>query len=295
MHDTSLILGLALALGASLCWGAANVAIQRAGRAIGPVRALVWAQVAGGVGAAAVAPWLDHRTPLPTASLVGWAALAGVSALVAYASMFFAFARAPLSLAVPIMSSWSLVAAAVSVALLDERLGSSQLAGAALVVAGVVLVSLRTSTSPPADAAPKAALTPAALAASFGAALGFGLLVPAIHHLAPAVGRIGAIPVVYALDLALGVPIALALRLALGPPRGRAWTAVLAAGLFETLGFACLSFATLHAPVAIVSPVASLSAALTALGAWVFLGERPGVLATVGALLAGGGVVLLAA
>jgi drug/metabolite transporter (DMT)-like permease len=292
MH--SILLGIALALAASILWAGANVAIQRAGRAIGPVRALLWAQLVGGGAAALVAPWVDHRASVPAASLFTWAAIAGVSALVSYVSMFVAFERAPLSLAVPIMSSWSVVSAALSVLFFGEALRRGQIAGAALVIVGVVLVSLRTGAKPAGDAPKTANLTPLALAAALGAACGFGLLVPAIDHLAPAVGRIGAIPIVYALDLTLGVPIALALRMKLGPPRGREWWVVIAAGLFETVGFACLSFAAQSAPVAIVSPVASLSAAITALSAWVILRERPGPLAMVGALLASGGIVLMA-
>ena len=49
-----------------------------------------------------------------------------------------------------------------------------------------------------------------------------------------------------------------------------------------------------HAPMAVVSPVVSLAAALTVLYAWLVLRERPGRLALAGAALASAGVVLLA-
>ena len=48
------------------------------------------------------------------------------------------------------------------------------------------------------------------------------------------------------------------------------------------------------APVAVVSPAASLASGFTVLGAWAFLGERPRGISALGAFLASVGVVLLA-
>jgi len=39
-----------LGLGASVCWALANVAVARSARAVGTVRALLWAQIVGGLG-----------------------------------------------------------------------------------------------------------------------------------------------------------------------------------------------------------------------------------------------------
>src|SRR5262249_39735447 len=135
--------GILLALGASVCWALANVAIQQAGRAVGPVRALLWAQLVGMAGVAIFSAWLDRRVPTDLGPLVGWAALSGTPGLLASSTLFYAFERAPLSLAVPVMSSWSLIAAAFSIGLLGERIRTGQGIGAALVVGGVILVSLR--------------------------------------------------------------------------------------------------------------------------------------------------------
>src|SRR5262245_49311585 len=97
------VLGILFALATSVSWALANVFIQRAGRAVGAVRALLWTQIMGGAAALLLAAAIE---PAPSADLRGllpWAAVAGVSALVAYAAMFYAFARAPLSVAVPVM------------------------------------------------------------------------------------------------------------------------------------------------------------------------------------------------
>jgi probable blue pigment (indigoidine) exporter len=113
-------------------------------------------------------------------------------------------------------------------------------------------------------------------------------------RLAPAFGSIGSIAVVYVADIAIGLPLALAFRIGLRPPAGADWLPVLAAGLFETAGFACVTVGSRVAPVAIVSPFASLASALTVLYAWTLLRERPARAVLVGAALVCAGVVVLA-
>ena len=130
--------------------------------------------------------------------------------------------------------------------------------------------------------------------AAVGAAVGFGVLIPAIDRLAPVAGRLGAIPIVFFLDLVLGIPLALGVRVDLRPPPRAAWGAVAAAGLFETVGFVWISLGGAHAPVAIVSPLAGLASAFTVLFAWLVLRERPPRLVLAGAAVACAGVVILA-
>ena len=315
-----MLVGVLLALGASACWALANVAIQQSGRAVGAVRALLWAQIAGGAGIGLLSLVFDRRLAPITPAVLAWGVVAGFAALLAYVCLFAAFAHGRLSITVPIMSSWAVISAGISIGLLGERLRTAQIVGAALVMVGVLLVARSSSAagaaaagaSPPvasagvgtasADAgtpvAPTDTLDAArterlALLASLGAAVGFGVLVPAIDRVSPATGRLGAIGAVYLLDILLGLPIAIALRASLRPPPAAAWPKVAAAGFFETVGFACVSLGAVHAPVAVVSPIASLSAALTVLYAWLVLRERPGRLAAVGAALASAGVVTL--
>jgi drug/metabolite transporter (DMT)-like permease len=292
---THVIAGMALGFGASVSWALANVAVQRAGRAVGSVRALLWAQVAGAVMVAVAAPLFDGPIGHMAAADWGWLAFAGVGALAAYLCMFYAFQHGRLTVAVPIMSSWSVLSAALSVLLFGERLGARQLAGAATVIAGAIVVSRHAQS----DAGPDAkggtpAGAPRWLLAAAGAAAGFGVLVPVMGRLVPVLGSVRVVGAVYLVDLALGLPIALAYRVPLGPPAGAAWLPVILAGLFETAGFAFITIAARFAPLAIVSPFASLAAALTVGFAWVFLGERPGRGILVGAGLVCAGVVVLA-
>ena len=280
-----MIVGILFGLGASASWAIANVVIQRSSRQLGAVRAALWAQVTGGIGAAAIA-LLEHAPEPWTARTAAWAAAGGVSALVAYAGLFTATEGGRLSIVIPIISSWSVLAAAIGIGVLGEHLKAVQLFGAALVVAGAWLVA-----QTPENVTTGGERT--ALGAALAGALGFGVLIPAIGQLAPAAGALGSVAVVMAIELLVAVPLGLALGFDLRPPRGEEWRAALAAGLFEVLGFACVALATGRAPVAVVGPTASIGGAVTVAWAWLVLRERPGAIALTGAALSAVGVVTL--
>ncbi len=289
-----MLFGVLMGLAASASWAAANVFVQRSSRAIGAFRALVWAQIVGGVALAPVALVLDQRLGAVDDGILAWSAVAGVSAVLAYACLFFSMERGRLSVVVPVMSSWSVVAAGLSIGFLGEAVRRTHLVGAGLVVAGVLIVSRFSQTG---AAAPDRAgdnRERGALLAAVGAAVGFGVLIPAIDRLAPVAGRLGAIPLVFLLDLVLGVPLALFARIDLRPPPRAAWPAVAAAGLFETVGFVWIALGVARAPVAVVAPLAGLASAFTVLFAWLVLRERPSALVAAGAAIACAGVLTLA-
>ena len=286
-----MILGVVLGLAASASWAVANVAVQRSARHVGAFRAILWAQVVGGLVVALALPF-DTRAASPVPLDALWVLLAGVAGLLAYVCLFYAFEHGRLTMAVPIMSSWAVIAAALSLAIFREPVRPLQLVGAAGVVAGAVVVS-RFARSTTATATPGGG-RPRWLLASFGAALGFGLLIPLIGLLTPVTGRLGVIPVAYGADIALGLPLAWRFGVSLAPPRGRAWISVVLAGLFETAGFACIALASRYAPLALVSPLSSLASAFTVIYAWLVLGERPAKPVLVGATLVCAGVIVLA-
>ena len=288
----SLWLGMLLGVGASVCWALANIAVKSAATAIGPYRALFWSQVIGIIG---VLPFL--RVPGAaeiTAAAVGWIALTGVVGLLAYLCMFYAFAQGRLTLAVPIMSSWAVLSSALGLTLFGQSLRPLQLVGAAVVIAGAVVVGRNAQReATPTGGAAKGRM-PRWLLASIGAACGFGVMIPAMDRLTPLFGSVGAIGVAYGADLAIGLPLAAVARLSLAPPPWRVWPAVALASLFETAGFACITEGMTRAPLAVVSPLASLASALTVLYAWMILRERPSRGALIGAGLVCVGVVVLA-
>ena len=288
--------GILMGLLASASWAFANVFIQRASRALGAFRALVWALASGGLALLPVALALDQRSvSLGSAGLIGWLIVAPLAAVLAYTSMFFAVERGRLSVVVPIMSSWSVIAAVISLMILGETVRRTQLAGTGAVVVGVLVIARFAQREAGADgAAPRTSGGHlSAVGMSALTALGFGVLVPAIDRLSPALGRLGAVSFVLLVDLVLWLPVAAAGRLDVRPPSRRAWPLVLAAGAFETIGFVWISLGIARAPVAVVSPFAGLSSAFTVLYAWMVLGERPARPVLVGAALVCGGVVLL--
>ena len=291
-----MVFGILMGLLASASWACANVFIQRASRAVGPFRALVWALSSGGLALLPVALALDHRTVSLRAGLpTGWLIVAALSAIVAYTSMFFAVERGRLSVVVPVMSSWSVIAAALSLIALGQTVRRGLLAGAAAVVVGVVIIA-RFAQREGGGAQAASPATPgrrSAVGMSALTALGFGVLVPAIARLSPALGRLGSVSAVLLVDLVLWLPVAAAARLDVRPPSRGAWPLVLAAGAFETIGFVWISLGISHAPVAVVSPFAGLSSAFTVLYAWMILGERPARPVLLGAALVCAGVVLL--
>jgi drug/metabolite transporter (DMT)-like permease len=284
--------GVLLGLATSVCWALGNVFIQRSGNALGGPRALTWALALGGTVSAIAAAFFDQRPASPTGSTWAWLLVAGVAGLCAYAGLFYAFTRAKLSLAVPFVSSWSVIAGVLSLTVFHQSARSGQLAGAAIVIAGVVLVSLGAAGSPAPDAGRPASWRP--LGAAFLSGIGFGVMVPAMAYITPALGMFGTAAAVYFIGLVLAVPIAVRFGISLAPPPRAAWREVAGAGLFETMGFVCLNAGGRLAPVALVAPVASLAAVFTVVYAAIFLRERPGRLALSGALLASLGVVVLA-
>lgn len=282
--------GILFGLGASASWAVANVAVQRAGRAVGALRALFWAQLVGillaGVAATVAGDWAWR----PSAAVAGWLAVAAAAALLGYACLFYAFEHGRLTVAVPLASSWAVLAAALSLVLFHERLTTTELAGAAVVVMGAIVVSrfAQSAQDPPARG------EAGWLLAAAGAAVGFGVLIPAMRRLSVAFGPVGTVAVIYLADSLLALPLAVAFRVDLAPPRGRAWAPVAGAALFETAGSACITLGARHAPLSIVAPLASLAAAFTVFSAWAFLGERPPPGVLLGAALVSAGVVVLA-
>jgi drug/metabolite transporter (DMT)-like permease len=292
---SNLWVAILLGVGASACWAVAAVAVQRGARRVGTARALLWAQLAGGLALLPLAIGAGDRAAPFTAGAAAWLVTAGVTSLAAYLCMFYAFEHGRLSIAVPIMSSWAVVAAAIGVLLFGERLRPLQIGAAALVVAGVVLASRGSGGGGEAGAAARRRAGGARwLAASLGAAVAFGVMIPALGRVAPATGRLGAIIAAFAVDIALGLPLAALARVDLRPPSRAAWGPVLIAGLLETGGFACVELAAGRAPLAVVSPLASLASPMTVLYAWIVLRERPGAVPLLGVALASAGVVALA-
>jgi len=252
----------------------------------------------------AMAGWfVDDRAQAFSLRTAAWLAGAGVASLVAYLCMFYALQHGRLSIAVPIMSGWAVISTGISLLVLRDPVRPAQLAGAALVVAGVALVSRHAHQTAGATASPDGAVdgtgaapvaVPRWVWAALGAAVGFGFLIPAIGRVAPVTGHLGSVAAVFAVDVMFGLLLAAVLRIDLRPPPRDVMASVAFAGICEAGGFVCIALASARASLAVISPLASLSSALTVLYAWAVLRERPHRVALAGAVLACAGVIALA-
>jgi drug/metabolite transporter (DMT)-like permease len=113
----------------------------------------------------------------------------------------------------------------------------------------------------------------------------------AVGRLRGDLGDLAVIPAVWGAQWVFLAPLLLARRDVLAPPRH--WGSVAAMALFESVGFVLYSAATAFAPVAVVSPPASLSTLFTVLFASVVLREPIGLArwALVGCVVAGVGML----
>lgn len=282
------MVGLGLALSTSAFWACGNVVIQKSGRAVGAARAMLWAMVVGAV-LSGVAAVFDTRTAPITSSSWGWVAAASVTGLSAYAFLFYAFERAPLMLATPLVSSWPLTATILSMVAFGEQIQPRQGAGAAVVLLGIVMVSVGAGGGPRTGRS-----TPLPLLAALGAGVSFGIMIPAMTRVSPEFGAFGTSALVYAVGVVLALGLGGLAGVPLGvPPRGL-WMLVLLTGVVETAGFVALTLARERAPMVVVGPIASLASTFTVIYGWLVLKERPGRLAALGALVACVGVILLA-
>ncbi len=283
-------LAVLLALSCSVFWSLANVYVRRASLAVGNLRAMFWAQ---GIGSAVLFPlscWLEGWPHFPA-----WTDLAvtAVASCFGYYGMSVAYTRGALTVVVPIVTAWSVPAAVVGVLWSGDTPSQGQWVGGALIVAGALGNSVLASA--PGDSS-RSGVPVAAMLWAAASAIGFGVMVAGCARMRGDLGAIGVIPAAWMAQWVVLAPLLL-LRREIGvPPPLSAVPVVAGMALFEGAGFVCFTFATRLAPVAVVSPPASLSALLTVLYGRVVLREplspaRWGfiALAALGMFLAAGG------
>ncbi|MDZ4697132.1 MAG: EamA family transporter [Deltaproteobacteria bacterium] len=289
-------LGILFALGTSVTWAVANVFIANTGKALGAGRAMFWALAVGALLAAVVGVVLDTGPRDFSTRNLGLLGLCVGFGMVANTGMFKAFASGHLLAVVPIVSGWSLFAALFATLFLHERVRPLQVVAAALVFAGMMVVSIsaaRATSDVPSPSAEGVTQRRAVLAA-LCAALGFGALLPLLSTLGPAFGEITASSLLFLGYTAVGIPLARLQRRSIAPPPRQIWLSVLAAGAAEVAGVAFLVLARRFAPMTVVGPLSSLASTLTVLYAWIVLRERPPRIVLLGAFLVCAGVVMLA-
>ncbi len=282
------LLAVLLALACSALWALANVYVQRAGIALGSLRALLYSQGLGCLLLLPPALWFDGPPSMP--SLPDLAITAAGSAL-GYYAMVVAFARGSLSGVVPMITAWAVPAAVAGVLWSGEWPSARQAVGGVMIVVGAVGNGMLAPTLGSGEGDRRAAR--GALVWAAASALGFGVMVAGTARLRPALGDIGVVPGVWMAQWVLLLPFLLRKEVRALPPRS-AHGALLGMALFESLGFVAFTLATRLAPVAVVSPPSSLSSLLTVVYASVALRESLSAGRWALVALAAAGTVLVA-
>jgi drug/metabolite transporter (DMT)-like permease len=272
---------LLLALGASLAWGVADFVGPWQGRALGALRVMLWAQIAGVAATALVAA---ARGEAPNDAILLLAIPAAVSGTIGLYAYYRGMAIGAMAVVAPIAGASAIVPVIFGIVHGDHP-ATVQYAGIACALVGVVLASQEHQ----ADGGRRMA---AGVGLALIAAVGFGFYFPAMHAAGEA-DPLWASVLFRATATVLVAAAALARRPAL---RLSGWKLViiLGVGLGDTLGN-FLYAASAHAGglISLTSVLASLYPIVTVLLAAMVLHERVARAQRVGIVLTLTGVVLI--
>jgi drug/metabolite transporter (DMT)-like permease len=248
---------------AALGWGGGDFLISRVTRTVGATQAMFYVQL---VGIVAIGALLLARRDLPPADLRAWGL--GIAAnlfnLGGTLLLYRAFAVGSLSIVSPIAASFAVIT--IPLALLGgERPGPLALAGAALVIAGVIVVSRGHG---------EGSGTPRGVPEAVGAAVFIGLYLWLVSFATPLLGIAWPVLIGRVIALLAASGIMLARRTRLTPMPTGLWPTAIAAALLDTAAFVFYNMGIATGYVSVVSALASIFSAVTVLLAWFFLRER---------------------
>jgi len=277
-------MGILFGLTAALCWGIADFVVTRVARAIGVLHAFFYVQCLSMLATAAL---LLARPGAPAPSVGTWALAIVISLinLVGSLLLYRSFAIGTLALVSPIASAFGVVTALLALAT-GERPATAALAGAVLLIAGVIVVS-RSHHGDETDGhqGPTLRGVPEAIGVMFC----FGVAFWALDYVTPALGVLWPVLAIRLIETA-GALLWLLYRRT--PPvrlSGQTWGLVIGVALLDTLAFVAFNLGLGTAYTSIVTALASLFSAVTILLAWGLLRERlaPGQWVGVGVILLG--------
>ena len=278
------MIGVALALAASLSWGIADFGGGIGTRRVQVVWVLVVSQVAGLALVGALA--LVTQPHPPSGRELAWGAFGGVMGAVGLGSFYRALAVGTMGIVGPISATGAIVPLAYGLAR-GERPSALQALGIAVAVAGVVAASLE--PLPEGTGRKLATGVPLALLA----ALGFGSAILGLNR----VSQAGVVWGTLTLRLTV-VPIVCLAALLLRPStaRLRATLPILvAAGLFDTGANLLYGGSARHGLISVVSVLGSLYPVVIVVLARFVLAERIARPQLAGVAVALAGVALISA
>ena len=278
-----------LSLGSALLYGAADFTGGLTTRRAGTIPVVVLSQASGLVLVALLLPLL--RDASPTRADMLWGIAAGLTGGIGVALLYRALAIGIMAVVAPTTAVCAVTIPVVTSVLLGERPAPLAIAGIALGILSIVLVSQQRGADP-AEAGdqplrPRGAGVGIALVS--GVAIGFFLL-----SLAQTKANAGMWPLLVSrsVSVLLFVTIALAGRISLRMPAPAARLALIC-GVMDMMANALYLLAGREGPLSIVVTLSSLYPASTVLLARVVLGERLNLLQVSGVACALAAVVLI--
>lgn len=285
-------MGVLFGLVAAFSWGTGDVMQTVLARRIGVARALLVTQLAMLVLVGLILP-IWPAAPAPTAATV--AASAGLSLVNLAGTLLLlrAFAIGQLSLVAPITSGFAVFTALLALAA-GERPAVQALAGAGLLCVGIAIVSRSGGARAAASDARGLAGLPRGVAEALGVVVCFGAFFFGLDFITPSLGALW--PVFISRIVAVLAGFAMVMRAwSKDAPRPNVpWPLVVGAAALDNLAFVAFNLGIQAEFAAIVTPVASLYSAITAVFGWALLRERPAWMQWGGVLIILAGVSLVA-
>jgi drug/metabolite transporter (DMT)-like permease len=279
------MLGVGLALAASLAWGFGDFIGGTKTRVMPVLAVLLCAQLVGLVWIGAIALIADE--PVPGTRYIAFAALSAVAGTAGLACFFRAIAIGKMSLVVPIAATAAALPVVVGIAT-GDRPSIFQLAGMAIALGGAVMASREPGSAGQGGARLAAGVLLAALSAFF---IGWFFLT---IDVASDGGAVWASLVNRITSVSLLATAALFLRPGLTDARLH-MRGLAAAGTLDVSANLLFAAASTKGLVSLVSVAGSLYPVITVLLARFLLKEKVHRIQEVGVLAALGGVVLIAA
>jgi drug/metabolite transporter (DMT)-like permease len=278
------VLGVALALGASISWGIGDFLGGLKSRELPLLVVLVASQLSGLVFITVAVALAGGDPPSSEQALYG--VLSGMSGVVALACFYRAIAVGKMSVVVPISATAAAVPVAVGIASGDDPSGV-QLAGIAVALAGAVMASREPD---PEDAGGVRVASGVGLA--LAAALGFGLFFVAIDGASDG-GAFWASFINRVTSVALLLGAVAVLRPAFGTARGHL-PALALVGVLDVTANVLVAAANTYGLLSLVAVAASLYPVTTVILARYFLHERLHAVQRAGVVAALVGVAAIA-
>ena len=263
-------MSVVLALGAAMVYGSADFLGGLASRRRAALSVAFWAQLTGLLALLTALPLVGAANATRADIVAG--SVGGLFGGAGLVLLYRTLARGPMSVVAPVTALTASVVPILAGVATGERPGAAAVAGIAIALGSVVLIT-REGPAEPADGpgrrAPVAVVGSALLAGAL-----FGLFFVSLHHtgddagLYPLLGaRLASVPLLGLLVLAKGEDLRGALT-------GRGALVVIASGVLDMTANVLYLFALRHGLLAIVSAITGLYPAATVLLAQTVLDER---------------------